>query len=103
MKKIFLSLIPLLLLLYFNPLNASPFPDPGEEKELTPEGFNYQAIARGVSGKPIAEKEISVRISMLNGEEGGFIEYTETHRVKRTDLVSSVSLLAEDKRKKAAF
>ena len=30
------------------------------------------------SGKPIADKEISVRISMLNGEDGDFIEYVST-------------------------
>ena len=92
MKKSILFLIPLLFLLYFNPLNASPFPDPGEEKELIPEGFNYQAIARDVSGKPIADQEISVRISMLNGEDGSFVEYIENHKVK-TDGLGQFSIV----------
>ena len=103
MKKLALFFIPLLLLLYFNPLNAAPFPDPGEEKELIPEGFNYQAIARDASGKPIADKEISVRISMLNGEDGGFVEYIESHKVRTDGLGQFSIVIGRGQKEKGSF
>jgi hypothetical protein len=47
-----------------------------------PQGINYQGVARDNEGKPIATKEISVRISILQNSAQGTAEYTETHNPK---------------------
>ncbi|MBO6546003.1 MAG: tail fiber domain-containing protein [Balneolaceae bacterium] len=44
-----------------------------------PQGFNFQAIARGVDGLPLINQELSVRISVLEGSETGTATYVETH------------------------
>lgn len=44
-----------------------------------PKGINYQGVARDNEGKPIASKEISVRISILQNSAQGNAEYSETH------------------------
>ncbi len=46
-----------------------------------PQGFNFQAIARGADGLPLISQEISVRISILEGSETGDPSYVETHTV----------------------
>ncbi len=47
-----------------------------------PQGINYQGVARGLDGHPIAQKEISIRISVLNGSAEGEAEYAEVHEVR---------------------
>lgn len=47
-----------------------------------PQGINYQGVARGLDGQPLSQKEISVRISILNGSANGEIEYDEIHEIK---------------------
>ncbi|MEL6124188.1 MAG: hypothetical protein AAFR14_10735, partial [Bacteroidota bacterium] len=42
-----------------------------------PYAFNYQGVARDVDGEPIADKEISLLISLLSGSEEGFTEFSE--------------------------
>ncbi len=44
-----------------------------------PQGFNFQAIARGADGLPLINQELSVRISVLEGSETGTATYVETH------------------------
>lgn len=43
-----------------------------------PQGFNYQAIARNAAGDLIANSELGVRVSVLQGSETGTAVYTET-------------------------
>ena len=92
MKKSILFLIAVLLLISINSLNAFPPLDTDEEKGYGPEGFSYQAIARDYNGNPISSKEISVRVSLMNGEEGDFVTYVETHLVK-TDEFGQFSII----------
>lgn len=47
-----------------------------------PQGINYQGVARGLDGQPIANKYISIRISVLNESSSGPVEYEEVHEVK---------------------
>ncbi|MCB0488525.1 MAG: hypothetical protein R2820_10010 [Cyclobacteriaceae bacterium] len=47
-----------------------------------PQGINYQGVARGLDGQPIAQTDISVRISVLKGSANGEIEYEEVHEIK---------------------
>ncbi|MFZ1808844.1 MAG: hypothetical protein WAU36_16555 [Cyclobacteriaceae bacterium] len=48
----------------------------------SPQGINYQGVARSMDGQPLASKEISIRIGVLNGSANGEIEYTEIHEVR---------------------
>ena len=47
----------------------------------TPQGFNYSAVARDAAGKPLANKNMNVQISILKGNANGAVQYTETHLV----------------------
>lgn len=44
-----------------------------------PEKFNYQAVARGNNGQPLANQSIGVRIKIHSGSAGGTVVYSETH------------------------
>ena len=44
-----------------------------------PKGINYQGVARLATGTPIADKTISIRISVLQNSANGTSEYAETH------------------------
>ena len=45
----------------------------------SPVGINYQGIARDVSGNPLSDKSISIRISLIQGGINGTIQYSEIH------------------------
>lgn len=47
-----------------------------------PNSFNYQGVLRDNSGTVISNREISLRISLLQGTAGGSITYSETHDTK---------------------
>ena len=44
-----------------------------------PQAFQYQAVARNSMGNPIANQNISIRISILRNNPNGSIIYVETH------------------------
>lgn len=46
----------------------------------TPQAINYQAIARNTQGQPVAGKQVSIQISILNGTVSGPVVYVETHQ-----------------------
>lgn len=48
----------------------------------SPQGINYQGVARSTDGQPLTSKEISIRISILNGSANGDSEYSEIHEVR---------------------
>jgi hypothetical protein len=52
----------------------------------TPEKMNYQGIARDVSGAPLSEQEISLKISILEGSTNGSTSYAEVHNVSTNNL-----------------
>jgi hypothetical protein len=45
-----------------------------------PKGINYQGVARDPEGKPLTNKTISVKISILKDAANGEVEYSETHK-----------------------
>jgi hypothetical protein len=47
----------------------------------TPEGFNYSAVARDVTGKPLANRNVSVQLSILKTSAIGALQYAENHLV----------------------
>lgn len=50
-----------------------------------PQAMNYQGIARDASGKPLQNKLVALRISVLAGGADGRVVYAETHLVTTTD------------------
>lgn len=51
----------------------------------TPQAMNYQGIARDASGKPLQNKSVALRISVLAGGADGPVAYNETHLVTTTE------------------
>lgn len=47
----------------------------------TPEAFNYQGVARDLSGNPLPNKNISLKIAILQGSASGEVRYQEQHNV----------------------
>src|ERR1043166_6808240 len=72
MKKIILLLILLTIRFFVYP--------------QVPNMFNYQGIARNVSGQPLASTNISIRISILDGSSSGTTLYSETRSVTTNQL-----------------
>jgi trimeric autotransporter adhesin len=56
-----------------------------------PNGFNYQAVVRDNTGNVLVNKNISVRLSILNGSPTGTSVYCETHSVT-TNAYGSFSI-----------
>jgi hypothetical protein len=50
-------------------------------KAQTPQGFNYSAVARDASGKPLANRNVSVQLSILKTSPTGALQYAENHLV----------------------
>lgn len=51
-----------------------------------PQQFNYQGAARNTNGTPMANKSISLRISILDGSATGTAQYTEVRSVTTNAL-----------------
>lgn len=47
----------------------------------SPDKFNYQAVIRDISGNAIINKNVSIRISILQGGEEGTLIFSEAHSV----------------------
>ena len=47
----------------------------------TPQGFNYSAVARDATGKPLANRNVSVELSILKTSPTGALQYAENHSV----------------------
>jgi hypothetical protein len=60
-------------------------------KAQTPQGFNYQGVARNASGAAITNQAIGLQISILDGSASGTTVYTETHN-QTTDANGLFSL-----------
>ncbi len=57
----------------------------------TPQAVNYQAIARDDVGNIIADQDVSLRISVLEGSAFGTVVYSETH-VVHTNLLGLLNI-----------
>lgn len=51
-----------------------------------PQGFNYQGVARDLSGAPLAKQEIGLQIAILQESATGDKVYEETHQLTTSDL-----------------
>ncbi len=50
-------------------------------KAQTPQGFNYSAVARDATDKPLANRNVSVQLSILKTSPTGALQYAENHLV----------------------
>jgi len=57
----------------------------------TPQAVKYQAIARDDVGNIIADQDVSLRISILEGSASGTNVYSETH-VVHTNLLGLLNI-----------
>ena len=51
-----------------------------------PQGFNFQAVARGSSGEILADQALGVKVSIIKGTEDGNPVYEETHTLTTNPL-----------------
>ena len=80
MNKTILSIIMILLLQAADLLAQAP------------NGFNYQAVIRDSDGSIVANTDIAIKISILEGSSSGQIVYSETFNA-RTSGVGTIALL----------
>jgi uncharacterized protein (TIGR02145 family) len=50
-----------------------------------PQSFSYQAVVRGVNNELVANKNIGIKISLLQDSENGIVAYAETHTPTAND------------------
>jgi len=55
-------------------------------KAQAPQQFNYQGAARNANGTPLANKNIALRISILDGSSTGIVQYSEVRNVTTNAL-----------------
>ncbi|WP_421775542.1 tail fiber domain-containing protein [Gracilimonas sp.] len=82
MNKLFYRLIFLILAVLFT----------AEVVAQVPQGFNFQAVARNADGDLIANSELGVRVSVLQGSETGTAVYTEI-QTPTTSAVGSFQIV----------
>ncbi|MBO6585299.1 MAG: tail fiber domain-containing protein [Gracilimonas sp.] len=82
MNKLFYKLIFAILAVLFT----------AEVMAQVPQGFNFQAVARNADGDLIANSELGVRVSVLQGSETGTAVYTET-QTPTTSAVGSFQIV----------
>ncbi len=46
-----------------------------------PQKFNYQGVARNNAGNPLANQNVSLRLSVLDNSSTGTVQYAETHTI----------------------
>jgi hypothetical protein len=73
------SLTFIFLLLSFIFLSVS------EGSAQAPQGFNYQAVARDVSGNELVNTDMSVKIGILSGSSADSLVWEEIHSVTTND------------------
>ena len=57
-----------------------------------PQGFNYQALARDISGNPIVNYALPVRISIQSDSLGGTVFWQELHQSATTNAYGLISI-----------
>jgi hypothetical protein len=57
-----------------------------------PQFFSYQAVARDLTGKALANEAVSFKVSILNRSAAGTLVYSETHSGKTTNALGLVEL-----------
>jgi hypothetical protein len=56
------------------------------QAQTPPQLFNYSAVTRDINAQPIANAEIGIQISILQGSASGTSVYTETHTVNTDEF-----------------
>ncbi|MBK5278347.1 MAG: hypothetical protein JJE09_05740, partial [Bacteroidia bacterium] len=75
------------------------FPAAGQ----SPQGINYQGVARDLQGKPLASQNIAVRISILMDGSNGETEFAETHMVQTNSFGLFMLVIGNGNASKSSF
>lgn len=57
-------------------------------QDKVPQGMSYQAVARNVSGDPMVDRAISVRVNILEDNASGTLSYSESHNISTNEFGS---------------
>ena len=57
-------------------------------RSQTPQGISYQAVIRDGSGKPIADKDVGVRITLDNASNVAYYTETQTARSNALGIIN---------------
>lgn len=50
----------------------------------SPQAMNFQAVARNTGGNPLSDKEVGIKIEIVQGSASGTTVYGETHQATTT-------------------
>ncbi len=66
--------------------------------QFVPNGINYQAAALDASGQPMANKKITLKISLVSEVRGRTVHFSEIHEVSTDDLGQFNLVIGEGKK-----
>ncbi len=73
------------------------------QAQFVPNGINYQAVALDASGQPMANKRITLKISLVSEVRGRTVHFSETQEVSTDDLGQFNLVIGEGKKASGAF
>ncbi len=73
------------------------------QAQFVPNGINYQAVALDASGQPMANKRITLKISLVSEVRGRTVHFSETQEVSTDDLGQFNLVIGEGKKTSGAF
>lgn len=74
-----------------------------QAQDKMPQAISYQAVARDVQGKVIAQKPIGVQVEILKGSTSGTVVFSETHSPTSSQTGTINLLIGQGNRKAGAF
>jgi microcystin-dependent protein len=72
-------------------------------KAQTPQGINYQAVARAADGQVLANAKINVRFSVFDGGVNGTMVYRELHQVSTNQFGLFTAIIGAGETPEGAF
>lgn len=78
--------LPLLIPALIFALGLSTFLSPALLAQSVPQGMKYQAVARDLSGKVLANQEINLKITLYSEIDRKKVEYSEQHSLKSNEV-----------------
>lgn len=73
------------------------------QAQFVPNGINYQAVALDASGQPMANKKITLKISLVSEAKGRTVHFSELQEVSTDDLGQFILVIGEGKKASGAF
>ncbi|MCD8270953.1 MAG: hypothetical protein LUD46_22720, partial [Parabacteroides sp.] len=74
-----------------------------QAQDKMPQAISYQAVARDVQGKVVAEKAIGIQVEILKGSTTGTVVFSETHSPTSSKTGTVNLLIGQGTRKTGSF